>query len=418
MSSQKNVLEHRVLDDTKDSSHHHEEGASSSVSTLHSSKNRPPNDESRGVLMGDAFTVAHGTPSETVDRVYVTTTGPSPLGKAIGFQGQVYLVSEGNLACTRSKDGTHWRVHRQGNPKPQPILADDQRFNNHVHLESVAMCKAFLIHKDFEYYLNGHFSLYRDIPSKDTLEFTVALLQKNVEAILVDIPESVVLIRCDFPFYDSVDPESRVVIEHIILEYFRFPWLPNWKHKIRSALVQKPRPWFKSVTGEEDEVFPDDPLPNGYVAPSFDASTSPFVADQMPATTVSLPGLDDLLDTDTQPLSTAAGSAGNASQQDSAVALSFCDPPLPDKLSCKHFGQYAAECSFHSISLAKLINHFTLVVLLFYFLLQQVHVSLWIKSACALTLQTRRLSPRLVPTPRSPTLPQPSTVMVTQIPSP
>lgn len=342
MLSQKNEFEHRVLDDTKGGGHHQQAGASSFVS---SSKNKLPN-ESYDMLMGDASTVVHDTPSEITERIYVTTTGPTPLGEAIGFQGQVCLVSEGNLACTRSKDGKQWRVHRQENPKRCALLFDDRRIYNHVSPESVAMCKALSIHHTFEYYLNHEFSFYRPLRTKGILEFTLSFVKDAIEGILVDIPESVVLIRCDFPLYDSVDPESRVVIEHVILEYFRSPWRLNWTHRFRSAMVQKSRPWFKSVTGEEDEVFPDDPLLIDYVAQSLDASTSSYVVDQMPAATLSTSTLDVWMEIDTRPPSTAAGSADTASQQDDAVAHPFCTPPLQDKPSCMQFMEYATECSF------------------------------------------------------------------------
>ncbi|KAG9064460.1 hypothetical protein KI688_003650 [Linnemannia hyalina] len=323
MSSQKNVSGHRVPDDTKGSS---QAGVSSSVSTLHPSENGTPNGASYDLVMSDASTVTHDPPSEITDRVYVTITGPTSLGEATGFTCQVYLGSEGNIACTHSKDKTQWRIHRQRNPKRHPILADDQRFINHVRLESDAMSKAFWIHKEFEYFLNEHPSLYREYRSKCALEATVALIQEGVYETLVDIPKSVVLIRCDVPFYDSVDLGSRVVIEYVVVEYFRSPWQPNWKHRVRSALVQKPRPWFKSVTGEEDEVFPDDPLPNGYKAQSLDASTSPFVANQMPAATVSPSALGDLMDIDTQPLSIAAELADTASLQDNAIICLHVNP--------------------------------------------------------------------------------------------
>ncbi|KAF9544515.1 hypothetical protein EC957_011911 [Mortierella hygrophila] len=311
MLGQRNVIEQRLRDDTKGSSQ-----VSSSASTPH---------------LNDASTVAHGPPSEIIDRVYVTITGPTSLGEATGSMCEVYLRSEGNIACTRPKVKTQWHIHRQGNPKPYPILADDQRFINHDRLESDAMSKAFWIHKKFEYFLNNHLSLYREYRSKCALEATVTSIQEDVDDILVDIPESVVLIRCDVPFYDSVDLESRVVIEHVVVEYFRSPWQLNWKHRVRSALVQKRRPWFKSVTGEEDEVFPDGPLPNGCIAQSLDASTSPVVANQTPAATVSPSASDDLMDF-YMPLSTAAGPADTASPQNNAFVYLFDTPFLLDQV--------------------------------------------------------------------------------------
>lgn len=326
MASQKNLLGYRVHDETEGNSQHHQAGMSNTVPALHSS------------------IVAHDTSSKFTDRVYVTTTGPTALGEADGFQGQVYLISEGNLACTRAEDKKQWRVHRQRNPNRHLILTDDQGFNKHVPLESIYMSKAFSIHRALEFYLNGHFSLYRHARTQDALEFTVTLIQGEVDAILADTPESLVVIRCDVPFYDSVDPERRVVVEHVVVEYFRFSRLAHWKNRVRSALVQKLLPWFKSVTGEEDEVFPDDPLPNGYAAQSFDAFTSSLVTDQMPAAIVYPPALDDSMDIDPQTLSTAERSADTASLQGNAAAYLFRFPHLPDKLSCMHFGLYAVCC--------------------------------------------------------------------------
>ncbi|KAF9331241.1 hypothetical protein BGZ91_012197, partial [Linnemannia elongata] len=141
----------------------------------------------------------------------------------------------------------------------------------------------------------------------------VTLIKADVDAILNAFPGPVVLIRCYFPFYDSVDLERRVIIEHAVVEFFRSPWQPKWEHRVRSALVQNPGSWFKSVTGKEDEVF--------------------LVPNQMPAAAVSPLDLYHLMEVDPQPPSTAAGSADTASLQGNAVTHPFWFPPLPDKPS-------------------------------------------------------------------------------------
>ncbi|KAG0056883.1 hypothetical protein BGZ90_005447 [Linnemannia elongata] len=250
MTSQKNLLEYRVPDVTKSSSHPHQPGAFNAVSDLHPSKNGPSNGASHSLLLDDAFTVDHDAPLEVIHRVSLTTTGPTPV--------------------------------REGAQAP-------------VCLGSAEMSKAFSIHMALECCLNKHFNLLCGTRSEDAIEFTVTCIEADVDAILAAFPESVVLIRCYFPFYDSVEPESRVIIEHAVVEFFRSPCQLQWKHRFRSALVQKPGSWFKSVTEEEDEIF--------------------LVHNQIPAAAVSPFSLYDLMEIDPQPPSTAAGSADTASLQ-------------------------------------------------------------------------------------------------------
>ncbi|KAF9155857.1 hypothetical protein BG015_008328 [Linnemannia schmuckeri] len=318
MLSAKNLAGQRTLDNTKISSDLHQGGTSSTVSTPHSSNHGPPDDASDGELM-DMCTVTHGLPSESSGRVYAAITGPTSLGEAMGFQGQVYLVTQGNLACTRSKDATKWFGCRQGNPERLPLLTDDQRFNNHVRLESITLSTAFSIHKTFELYLNEYGSVYRHERSKENFEFTINLAQPEVNLLLKDIPDSVALIRCDLPFY--LTPECKEIIEHIVVEYFRSPWTMQWYYRVRNALVQKPLPWYKSVAEEEDEGFPDYPLPNanGVNTQSPPASITPPDADQTPTTAVSPPASDVSMEIDTQSLATTVGFGDIASIQHNAV---------------------------------------------------------------------------------------------------
>lgn len=313
MSSQKRLLGHWNHDETEGSSHPHQAGAFNYISDLHPSKNGPSNGASHSLLLDDASTVAHDAPLGIINRVSLTTTGPTPVGDG----AQVYLVSEGNLTCTPSMNGTQWNFHQQTNPKQHSIFTKVPLFNSPVHLGSDVMSKAFSIHMTLECCLNEHFSLLCGTRSKDAIEFTVTWIKSDVEAILDAFPESVVLIRCYFPFYDSVDPERRVIIEHAVVEYFRSPWRPEWKHRVRSALVQMPGSWFKSVTEEKDEVF--------------------LVANQTPAATLSLPALDDLMESDPQPPSTAGGSAETASLQGHVVTYPFRFPPLSGK-PCMYCG--------------------------------------------------------------------------------
>ncbi|KAF8948444.1 hypothetical protein BGZ47_004833 [Haplosporangium gracile] len=180
------------------------------------------------------------------------------------------------------------------------------------------MSTAFSIHKTFELYLNEHGSVYRHERSKENFEFTVNLTQQEVSLLLKDVPGSVVLIRCDLPFY--LTPECKEVIEHIVVEYFRSPWTMQWYYRIRNAQVRKPQPWYKSVAEEEDESFPDDPLLNGANTQSSPASTTPLDADQTPTAAVSPPASDVSMEVDAQPLATTVGPGDTASIQHNAVA--------------------------------------------------------------------------------------------------
>ncbi|KAF9289362.1 hypothetical protein BGZ88_007767 [Linnemannia elongata] len=309
MASQKNLLEYRVPDVTEGSSHNPQAGAPSPDSTLRSSKDEATKVVSHGLLLDNELIIAYEAPPEITHGFFLTTTGPNPMGEGV----QEYLVSEGNLTCTPSMNGTQWNFHQQKTLNQHSVITNVQLHNSPVYLGSAEMSKAFSIHMALECFLNKHVNLLCDARSEVAIEITVTLIKEDVDAILDAFPGPVVLIRCYFPFYDSVDLERRVIIEHAVVEFFRSPWQPKWEHRVRSALVQNPGSWFKSVTGKEDEVF--------------------LVPNRMPAAAVSSLDLYHLMEVDPQPPSTAAGSADTASLQGNAVTHPFWFPPLPDKPS-------------------------------------------------------------------------------------
>ncbi|OAQ27456.1 hypothetical protein K457DRAFT_127591 [Linnemannia elongata AG-77] len=310
MASQKNLLEYRVPDVTEGSSHNPQAGAPSSDSALCSSKSGITKVVSHGLFLDNEPIIAYEAPPEITHGFFLTTTGPNPMGEGV----QEYLVSEGNLTCTPSMNETQWSFHQQKTLNQHSIITNVQLHNSPVYLGSAEMSKAFSIHMALECFLNKHVNLLSRARSEVAIGFTVTLIKPDVDAILAAFPESVILIRCYFPFYDSVDPERRVIIEHAVVEFFRFPWQPKWEHRVRSALVQNPGSWFKSVTGKEDEVF--------------------LVPSQMPAAAVSPLDLNHLMEIDPQPPSTTAGFSDTASLQGNAVTHPFWFPPLPNKPSC------------------------------------------------------------------------------------
>ncbi|KAG0070584.1 hypothetical protein BGZ89_000293 [Linnemannia elongata] len=251
MASQKNLLEYRVPDVTEGSSHNPQAEAPSPDSTLRSSKDGATKVVSHGLLLDNELIIAYEAPPEITHGFFLTTSGPNPMGEGV----QEYLVSEGNLTCTPSMNGTQWNFHQQKSLNQHSVITNVQLHNSPVYLGSAEMSKAFSIHMALECFLNKHVNLLYDARSEVAIEITVTLIKEDVDAILDAFPGPMVLIRCYFPFYDSVDLERRVIIEHAFVEFFRSPWQPKWEHRVRSALVQNPGSWFKSVTGKEDEVF-------------------------------------------------------------------------------------------------------------------------------------------------------------------
>ncbi|KAG0065519.1 hypothetical protein BGZ90_001750 [Linnemannia elongata] len=193
----------------------------------------------------------------------VRVTGASPINDDVGYDKQEITVSMGSIACIRSLENpASWRGEKQGEPNLFYLKQDDQGlyqtdFLDSNTVDSNTMRVGFVIHQTIDPYLNGRFSIYRDDSTKSirTLETIVNFVKKDVNPPLNDMPESVVLVRCDFPFYASVDPERRVVAEHIVIEYFRSPWSPYWRSRVRRATVRDTGPWYESLT--KDEAFPD-----------------------------------------------------------------------------------------------------------------------------------------------------------------
>lgn len=193
----------------------------------------------------------------------VRVTGASPINDDDGYDKQDITVSMGSIACIRSLEKpTSWRGEKQGEANLFYLKKDDQGlyqtdFLDSNTVDSNTMRVGFVIHQMIDYYLNRRSSIYRDDNTKSirTLETIVNFVKKDVDLALNDMPESVVLVRCDLPFYASDDPESRVVTEHIVIEYFRSPWLSYWKSRVRRATVRDTGPWYESLV--RDEAFPD-----------------------------------------------------------------------------------------------------------------------------------------------------------------
>lgn len=298
------------------------EGVRSTISTF-TSKKATPSSAPHGVLMDDTPTKAFNSPPSTLNKRFVGITGPSLIGDAFGFQSQAFLMTLGNLACTRSsEDPSKWLGVQQGTPERLLLQADDQQFYRHDRLDASSMRQAFLIHQDIEFYLNGSLSIYRDNRTVKTLGTILNFLHGKICSFLASIPDSVALVRCDIPFYNPLHQESKEIIEQVVVEYFRSPWTMQWGRRVRRAQVQKTHSWYLSLangTENLDESFHDGDISNHKTQP-IQVTTAPLSGTLMPIAANS-PGSDALMDIDTQPLVTPDRSGYTALVQPIAPVL-------------------------------------------------------------------------------------------------
>lgn len=273
-------------------------------------------------------------------------TGPSPINDNDGDDKQDITVSMGSIACIRSSENPkNWHGENQGDSNLFHLKQDDHGFYQTHFLDSNTvdsntMRVGFAIHQKIDLYLNGPLSIYRDDSAKsiETLETTVGIVKEEVSSLLNDMPRTVVLVRCDLPFFEYLICGSRAIARHVVVEYFRSPWKPLWKVRIRSALVQDTGAWYESLAGKEYEAFSDepyvekkdatfsneipaqaedeafsdasplgDPLWNDCDAQMLQATTTPLVDALRPRTDVSPSPSDDSMDFDTRTLSTMDG---------------------------------------------------------------------------------------------------------------
>lgn len=274
-------------------------------------------------------------------------TGPSHCNDDDGDDKQEITVSMGSISCIRSlENATSWHGEKQGDPNLFYLKQDDQGLYQTDFLDSNTedsdtIRVGFDIHQTIDFYLNGPLSIYRDDSTKsnETLETTVRIVREEVDSLLKNTPKSVVRVRCDLPFFEYLICGSRAVVRHVVVEYFRSPWKPPWKHRVRSAPVQDTGPWYESLAGEEYEAFPDESpvekedatfpnespaqvedeaffdgslldayLSNDREAQLFQGVTMPLFDVLRLRTEVSSPPYDDWMDFETQLLPTLDGS--------------------------------------------------------------------------------------------------------------
>jgi hypothetical protein len=277
-------------------------GVRSTVSFF-TSNEATPLSAPHGVLMDDTSTKAFSSPSTTLNNSFVGVTGPSPIGDAFGFQSQAFLMTLGNLACTRSlEDPSKWLVLQQGTPERLLLQAGEQQFYRHDRLDANTMHQAFSIHQTVEYYVNVNSSIYHKDRTVKTLGVILDFLQGKVRGCLESLPDSVALVRCDIPFYNPLDPESKEIVEQVVVEYFRPPCTTQWNRRVRRAQVEKPHPWYLSLangTESSDECFFDGYISNHETQSNQD-NTTPLAAALTPIAAVSSPCSGAPMDIGTQ----------------------------------------------------------------------------------------------------------------------
>ncbi|KAF9544512.1 hypothetical protein EC957_011908 [Mortierella hygrophila] len=252
------------------------EGVNSTFTTFTSSE-----------FLDDTSTTAFGSPSTTFTKGFVCVTGPFSIGDHLGHQDQTFLLTYGNLACDRSPENpSKWHGRQLGTSERLVLQADDQRLYHQDRLSRFDPNTMRLIRlcQHIEYYLNGPHSLYYH--DNHTVETLVAMLkflhvEDGLHKHLERIPESVALVRCDIPLYNPLKPESREIIEQVVVEHYRSPWTMQWDHRVRVAQVQSPHLWFLSLANgseKSDESFFDGYISINHEAQSFQAATAPLVA--------------------------------------------------------------------------------------------------------------------------------------------
>ncbi|KAF9544514.1 hypothetical protein EC957_011910 [Mortierella hygrophila] len=322
---------------------HSQEGATEPFSTPHSNKDGIPYESDVEPMDETSFTFDDHDLADVEYGHSVRVTGPSPINDHDCDDKQEITVSMGSIACIRSLEcPTSWHGEKKGEPNLFYLKQDDQGFYQTDLLDtntvdSDTMRVGFAIHQTIDPFLNGPLSIYRDDSTKsiETLETTVGIVKGEVDSLLNDMPESVVLVRCDLPFFEYLVCGSRAIVRHVVVEYFRSPWKPLWKHRVRSALVQDSGPWYESLAGEKYEAFPDespvekedaafinespalaedgaflddsllhDSFLNDYEAQLLQAATTPLFDALRLRTEISSPSFDGSMDFDTQAIPT------------------------------------------------------------------------------------------------------------------
>ncbi|KAG9064461.1 hypothetical protein KI688_003651 [Linnemannia hyalina] len=319
---------------------HSQEDATDPFSTPHSSNDGIPYESDVELMDETSFTFDNPDLADVEYGHSVRVTGPFPINDHDGNDKQEITVSTGIMTCIRSLEcPTSWHGEKLGEPNLFYLKQDDQGFYQTDLLDTTTMLVGFAIHQTIDFYLNGPFNVYRHDSTKsiEALETTVGIGKGKVDSLLNDMPESVVLVRCDLPFSEYLG--SRAIGRHVVVEYFRYPRKPLWKHRVRSALVQDSGPWNGSLAGEKYETFPDEspvekndvaftnespalvedeaffdgsflhiPLWNDYDAQLLQATTTPSFDALRLRTEVSSPPFDDSMDFDTQAPPTLDGS--------------------------------------------------------------------------------------------------------------
>ncbi|KAG0065520.1 hypothetical protein BGZ90_001751 [Linnemannia elongata] len=285
------------------------EGVSSTVTTLTSDSIKLPH-ASHGELLNDTSTTTFGLPSTAFIKGSICITGPFSIGDHHGHQNQAFLLTSGNLDCTRSsEDPSKWRGLSQGTSERLLLQADDQRLYHQDRLSRLDLHTMRLIRlsQHIERYLNGQPNLYHGNRIMDHLDTMLKFLHENdsLRDHLKQIPDSVALVRCDIPLYNPSKPECKEIIEQVVVEHYRSPWTMQWGHRVRVAQVQNPHLWFMSLANgpeRSDEFFFDDYNPINHETQSVKVPATPPAVAVTPVVVDLHPDSDTSMDVDIQPL--------------------------------------------------------------------------------------------------------------------
>ncbi|KAK5801622.1 hypothetical protein F5H01DRAFT_398311 [Linnemannia elongata] len=293
------------------------EGVSSTVTTLTSDSITLPH-ASHGELLNDTSTTTFGLPSTAFIKGSICITGPFSIGDHHGHQNQAFLLTSGNLDCTRSfEDPSKWRGLSQGASERLLLQADDQRLVHQDRLSRLDLHTMRLIRlsQHIERYLNGQPNLYHGNRIMDHLDIMLKFLHENdsLHDHFKQIPDSVALVRCDIPLYNPSKPECKEIIEQVVVEHYRSPWTMQWGHRVRVAQVQNPHLWFMSLANgpeRSDEFFFDDYNPTNHETQSVKVPATPPAVAVTPVVVGLPPDSDTSMDVDIQPLDASVSNSG------------------------------------------------------------------------------------------------------------
>ncbi|KAG0070582.1 hypothetical protein BGZ89_000291 [Linnemannia elongata] len=284
------------------------EGVNSTVTTLTSDSITLPH-ASHGELLNDTSTTNFGLPSTAFIKGSICITGPFSIGDHHGHQNQAFLLTSGNLDCTRSsEDPSKWRGLSQGASERLLLQADDQRLDHQDRLSRLDLHTMRLIRlsQHIECYLNGQPNLYHGNRIMEHLDTMLKFLHENdsLHDHLKQIPDSVALVRCDIPLYNPSKPECKEIIEQVVVEHYRSPWTMQWGHRVRVAQVQSPHLWFMSLANgpERSDEFLDDYNPINHETQSVKVPATPPAVAVTPVVVDLPPDSDTSMDVDIQSL--------------------------------------------------------------------------------------------------------------------